>query len=216
VTLVVGLAWAAGAQQFETVPKAKEAQATPAAPASPAGRIGVINIQGAMGRTQEGRKASEDMQAYFAPKQAELEKLRQEISNLENQLRTQERTLSNEARMQLTRQMEQKRKEGERRQQDLSEEVEQTQQDHLNRIGERMQRIISQYAQEKNLSIVLNAVYWFQGGPFVYANQAVDITEEIVQAYDKAHPAQAGAGSSQLTAPDPSRPAQQPPGNPRP
>lgn len=190
------------AQQFETVPQQK-----PAAPAAVTGaNFGIINIQAAMARTQEGKKAFEELQARFAPRQAELEKLQNEIRDLENQLRTQERTLSDEARFQLQRQIEAKRKAFTRAQQDFQDEAQMAQDDHVNAIAEKMQRVIDQYAREKNLSVIFNV---FQGGPIIFATPTVDITDDVVKLYDQTYPAAASPTPPQPPASRP--PASRPP-----
>ena len=195
------------AQQFEKVPEAK-----PATPAStPAGvNIGVFNFQAAMASTQEGKKAAEELQAQFNPRRAELEKLQNEIRDLENQLRAQERTLSEEARLQLLRQIEQKRRLGTRLDQNLRDDIEEAQTEHINRIGQKMQRVIDQYARQKSLSVILNI---YQGGPILYAIQGVDITDDIIRLYDQTYPVPAAAGASQ---PPPARPSPPPRSNPPP
>lgn len=199
--LAVGLlvAGPAAAQRFENVPQAPAGQPT----APPAGiKVGVINVQLAMANTQEGKKASEDLRAQFNPRQAEMERLQREIRDLENQIRTQERTLSEDARNQIIRQIELKRKLATRMDQDLRDDIEDAQEGLVNRIGQKMQGIIDQYAQEQGLNLILNV---FQGGPVIFATQAVDITDEIVRRYDQAHPVQAA------NPPAPQRPAPAPP-----
>lgn len=198
------LAVAAGAQQFEELPTPKPA--TPA-PAAGGNKIGIVNIQAAMLRTQEGRKAALDLQERFNPRQAELLKLREEIRDLESQLRTRQRTLSNEEQVRLLRELEQKRKQASRQEQDLRDDRTRAETDLVNRIGQEMQRILDQYAREKNLSIIFNI---FQGGPVVYATPAVDITDEIVRLYDQAHPVETTKAAPA------SRPAAIPPKQPPP
>lgn len=199
ILLLAVASWAAAplaAQQFENVPEAKPAVQAPA----PAGvNIGVLNIQAAIFGTQEGKKGAEDLRAQFSPREAELQKLQDEIRDLDNQLRTQERTLSDEARFQLARQIDTKRKLGTRAQQDLQEDAEQAQNDLFSRIGQKMRRVLSQYAREKNLSIILDTS---QGVPVIYAAPAVDITEDIVRLYDQTYPLQA---TGQPTQPTPAR-----------
>ncbi len=200
--LLVGLGVAPplAAQQFETVPEAEPQEQ--AGPPSAGIRIGVLNVQAAMVNTQEGQKAAEDLQSRFNPRRAELEKLQREIRDLESQLRTQERTLSEEARLNLVRELERKRKQAARREEDLRDEVEDARADYVNRIGEKMQRIIDQYAKEHNLDVVLNA---FQGGPIIWRAQAVDITQDIIQLYDRTYPLETTTGANQ-PASDPSNP----------
>lgn len=198
------LAAPGAAQRFESVPEGKAAEQGPL----PAGvKVGVISIQAAMANTQEGKKAAEELRARFSPRQAELDKIQRELRDLDNQLRTQERTLSEEARAQIARQIELKRKEGQRLDQDLRDDYEYANDELLNRIGSKMQQIIGRYAQEKNLNIVFNAVPWFQGGPFVYADSTVDITEDIVRLYDQTYPVQAAAPAQ----PPAQKPAAAPP-----
>lgn len=196
VTLAVGLLGSPlAAQQFESVPRAQSATAAPTAAGV---NIGVIDFQAAMVNTQEGKKAAEDLRAEFQPRRVELDKLRREVLDLENQLRTQERTLSNEARRQLVRQIEQKRKAAARMDQDLRDDAEQAQNDVINRLGQKVQNIINQYAQQNNLSLVLNLS---PDGSVVFAHQTVNITDEVIALYDKTYPAQTTAGA---TPPSPS------------
>jgi len=193
------------AQRLEEVPQAKPA------PAAVAGlKVGILDVQEAIGRTQEGRKASEELQAEFGPRQTELQKLTQEIADLENQLRTQERTLSDEARVRLLRQLDNKRRAAPRSQEDLQDDVQVAQSDRINAIWAKMQRVLDQYAREKGYAIIINSSP--ANSPVIYAAPAVDITEDIVRLYDEAHPV---ATSKQPAAPA-SQPQQKPPAQPSP
>jgi outer membrane protein len=191
------------AQKFENVP---EAQTTPAqATGAPAGvKIGVINVQAAMARTQEGQKAGQELDARFSPRQAELQKLQEEITALEDKLRTQERTLSDDARVQALRDLEQKRKEGTRKQQDLQDDLQDAQSAYVQQIGGKMQQIIDRYARENGLNVIFNVS---PGGPVIYATAAVDITEAIIRLYDQTHPVET-AGAAK---PNPSASTNPPP-----
>jgi outer membrane protein len=161
--------------------------------------VGVINIQLAMASTQEGRKALEDLRAQFAPREAEMQKLADEIRDLDGQLRAQERTLSEDARANLARQLEVKRKQYQRQQQDLQDEVEAARNDVINRIGQKMQAVVTRYAQEQGLGLLLD------GQVVVFAIPSVDITEPVVKLYDQTHPVQAAAKTD--SAPAASRPS---------
>ena len=200
-TLLLSLPLAA--QKFENVP---EAQPTPTqATGAPAGvKIGVINIQAAMARTQEGQKAAQELEARFSPRQAELQKLQEEIAALEDRLRTQERTLSDDARLQAMRDLEQKRKEGTRKQQDLQDDAQDAQTTYVQQIGSKMQQIIDRYARENGLNVIFNVS---PGGPVIYATAAVDITEAIIRLYDQTHPVETAGGAK----PNPSARTNPPP-----
>jgi len=201
------LAGPAAAQQFENVPESKPAAQSAAGTGT---RVGVINIQLAMASTQEGRKALEDLRAQFAPREAEMQKLADEIRDLDGQLRAQERTLSEDARANLTRQLEVKRKQYQRQQQDLQDDVEGARNDVINRIGQKMQAVVTRYAQENNLGLLLD------GQVVVFAVPSVDITEPVVKLYDQTHPIQAAAKTDPGAATKPAQPAAARPGSKKP
>jgi outer membrane protein len=190
VAVALSLAGPLAAQQFENVP-----QAQPAAPQQPAAsglRVGVINFQFAMASTQEGRKALEDLQARFSPRQSELQKLADEIRDLENQLRAQERTLSQDAQAQLVRQAEVKRKAYTRAQQDLQDDAEAARNDYIATLSQKMEQVVNRYAQEKQLNLILN--YGDGSNTVIFATPTVDITQDVIKLYDQTFPVQSGSG----------------------
>ncbi|MFQ5777899.1 MAG: OmpH family outer membrane protein [Terriglobia bacterium] len=195
-----------GAQQFESLPQAKE-ETPPTAAAGPGTKVGIINIQMAMAQTQEGKKATEDLRAQFDPRRAELENLQAEIRQMEEQLRTQERTLSADARLQLLRDIETRRKRVTRGEEDLRSDIEKAQADYVNRIGEKMRRVLDRYAKEKGLTVIFDVS---QGGGIVYALPSTLITEEVVALYDQTYPVQTAASAPETP---PARPNQPQPQN---
>jgi outer membrane protein len=192
------------AQRFENVPEAKPAdQAAPAAGL----KIGVINFQAAMGNTQEGRKALQDLETQFAPRRAELEKVQRELNDLQNQLRTQGNTLSDEARVQLIRQGEQKRKLAQRLSQDIQDDAQDAQEELVNRLGTKLKRIIDLYGADKGFHLILD---YSQSNAVAFFAPATDVTDEVVRLYDQAYPVQA-AQPAQPSAPRPAAPRPNPP-----
>ncbi|MGH9861806.1 MAG: OmpH family outer membrane protein [Candidatus Acidiferrales bacterium] len=171
------------AQKFEPVPQAKPADA----PAAPGAKIGVLNLQAAVTLTQEGQKASEELQAKFGPRNADLQKLVEEGRGLEEQLRSQERTLSDEARAQLLRDLELKRKYATRLQEDLQEEMQDAQSEVANRILAKMDPVIKRYATENTLDLIITSG---PSGPVVFATAPVNITQAIIKLYDQTYPVQ--------------------------
>lgn len=197
VALTLLGALALSAQQFEKIPETKPQPATqtPAAGA----KIAIINIDRALASTQEGKKAAEELEAQFAPRRAELEKLQNELNNLNSQLQAQQRTLSPEARQQLIRQIEQKNRQGTRLQEDYQADVNNAQTDVLQRLGPKLQAVINQYAQQNGIHVVLGLNPNTPSTPAVsavYVGPGVNITDEIIRLYDQTHPI-AATGSTQ-------------------
>jgi outer membrane protein len=67
---------------------------------------------------------------------------------------------------------------------DSQAELEQDQNDIINRARARMQAVVQKLAQERDLDLVVDI------SNTVYFKQALDITNDAIAAYDKAHPAQ--------------------------
>src|SRR5258708_13291878 len=66
-------------------------------------KIGLLNVRGAISATAEGKQASAQMQAQFAPQQDELNNLQKQIQDLQTQLANAARTLSSDAQPRLQR-----------------------------------------------------------------------------------------------------------------
>jgi len=73
------------------------AQGSAAAPE----KIGILNMQIAITSTAEGKQASSELQAQFAPRQAELETTRKQIEDIQTRLRNGASTLSDEEKQRL-------------------------------------------------------------------------------------------------------------------
>ena len=179
------------AQSFEKVPAAP--QATPVASSNvAAGKVAIINVQAALLSTQEGQKGLQALQERFRPRQAELEVLQQEVTDYQQRLQSGRRTLSQDAQVEIQREVDKRVKKGRRIEEDLQEESQAAQADLVNRISVKMRPIISQFAEQKGLSLILPITQ--QSSP-IYAATGVDVTPEIVKLYDQAHPVAAAAAT---------------------
>jgi outer membrane protein len=177
------------------VPLSSRAQSSAAAQ----GKIGVINIQQAIGDTAEGKKAFADLSKKYQPRQQELQRLQQEIQAINDQLSKQAATLSDEEQRRLSRDLEDKQKLLKRSTEDAQADFTSDRDDAIRRIGQKMVRIISEYAQQNGYSLVVDDAQI----PVYYASKDLDLTQEIVKRYDAANPvAEAGAPAA-----SPARPA---------
>ena len=186
------------------------------------GKVGIINIQAAIAQSNDGQDAARQLQTRFASKRAELESQQKEISDLQTQLRNQERTLSEEARTRLLRSVDDKTKVFNRTNEDAQAEFQQAEQDAINEIGRKMIGVIDEYAKKNSLAMILDVSS--PQTPVLYADPATDVTRAIIELYNQATakpaattapapaatPAPAAAPSARPAAP----PATPPPANP--
>ncbi len=171
---------------------------------APGVKIGVINIQEAILTTNEGKKEVDGLQTRFAPKQAELKTLNDELDNLKKQLQAQGDKLSEEERGNRARAIDAKQKTFTRNLEDAQNEFQQAEQDLVNRIGQKMVGIMEKYAREHGYAVILDVSG--QQTPVLWANQANSVTKELVDAYNAAAPT-APAPKPAASSAAPARPA---------
>jgi outer membrane protein len=171
-------------------------------PAAP-GKIGLINIQAAIASTEEGKKTLGDIQKKYEPRRNDLERQQQEINALQDQLQKQQTTLSDEERLRLTRELDEKQRLFKRAQEDAQADYQNDNQEAVRRIGQKMVRVINDYAQQNGFALVLDpaAVQL----PVYFAARGLDLTDAIVKRYDAANPGPSPAASS--SSPPPVKPA---------
>lgn len=188
---------------------------SPAATAG-GGKIGLINMQNAIAATAEGKKALAELQAKYQPRQQELARQQQEIQNLQEQLQKQATTLSDEEQVRRRRDLEEKNKLFTRASDDYTASVREDRQDFINRIGQKMMKIIEDYAPQNGYALVVDAQVpvvtsdqVFDGQIQVwYASKEVNISDEIVKRYDSAYPTSAASKPALSNpAPPPTRPS---------
>lgn len=174
------------------------------APASP-GKVGVINIQEAIATTAEGKKAFADLQKKYEPRRQEIQRLQQEAQSLQDQLTKQQATLSDEEQRRLSRELEDKQKILKRATEDANADFSGDRDDAIRRIGQKMVRVITDYAEKNGYSLVVDDAQI----PVYYASKQIDITQPIVKLYDTANPVVADAGTGATPAGNTAKPAAQ-------
>jgi outer membrane protein len=166
---------------FATGPAVLNAQT--AAPAKT--KIGVINIQAAIANTVEGKQIIADLQKKYAPRQAELQRLQQDIQDIQDKLSKQQTTLSEDEQGRLSRDAEAKQTQLKRDAEDAQNDFNHDRDELINRIGQKMVHVISDYASQNGYSLVLDDAQI----PVYFAAKEIEITAEIVRRYDAAYPA---------------------------
>jgi outer membrane protein len=146
-------------------------------------KVGVISVQGAIVGTKDGQKASQELQAKFAPKKKDLDGRTAEVTQMEDQLRKGGALMSEDKRTQLERDIDEKKRRLQRDAQDAEEEFTGEQQKSLGSLGQRMMAVIEKYAKDNGYSMILDVSN--PNTPVLYASSGIDITQDIVALYDK-------------------------------
>jgi outer membrane protein len=190
-----GMAGLAHSQANVQAPAPAPAAAAPVAPAPAAAvaapvestptptKVGVIQIQAALAATKEGQKAAAELETKMAPRKKELEAKQNEIKDLQERLQRGGNTLSDSAKEDLTRNIDTKTKSYNREIEDAQAELQEEQQKVVNALGQKMMAVIDKYAQQNSFAVILDVSN--QNTPVLYASNAVDITKDIIDIYDK-------------------------------
>ncbi len=177
-------------------------------------KVGIINIQNAIISTKDGQKAAAELQSKFDPKRKDLEKKQSEIASLQEQLRKGSNTMSDEAKQKLMREIDSKTRSLNRETEDAQTEFDQEQQKLLQDLGGRIMQVIHKYARDHGYALILDISS--PQTPVLYAASGIDITNEIVELYDKNAPSATSAAPSappaKAATPAPAKPAAPKPG----
>jgi outer membrane protein len=146
-------------------------------------KVGIIHIQNAIIQTKDGQKAAAEIDAKFGPKRKQVEGKQGELQQMETQYRTGANTMSDEAKQKLMRDIDQRRKQLQREMDDANAELEQEQGRVLQELGQKIMAVIDRYANERGFALILDVSS--PQTPVLYASNAIDITRDIVELYDK-------------------------------
>ena len=186
----------------------------PAATTAPT-KVGVIQIQAALAATKEGQKAAAELETKMGPRKKELDGKQGEIKDLQERLQRGGNTLSDSAKEDLTRNIDAKTKSYNREIEDAQAELQEEQQKVVNALGQKMMAVIDKYAQQNSFAVILDVSN--QNTPVLYASNAVDVTKDIIDLYDKTVFTAAPTAPARSIAPAAApRPATSAPAAPRP
>jgi outer membrane protein len=159
---------------------------TPAAPpaAAPAGpaKIAVVRFQMAVAQSNEGQRDFGDLQKKYAPKEAALKSLSDELDNLTKQLQTQGATLSEGERANRAKVIDDKKKQLDRDSEDARNDFQADIQEMYNGLASKVYDVMSTYAEQQGFTLVLDVSQ--QQTPVLYSANGTDITKQVIDAYN--------------------------------
>lgn len=182
LTLVLLLASGIALNAAAQTPAAPATTAAPAAaPAGPA-KIAVIAWEFAVSQTNEGQRDFADLQKKYAPKEASLKTLNDEITTLTKQLQDQGATLSEAERANKSKAIDDKKKQLDRETEDLRNDGQQDMQDLFSSLQAKVYDVMQSYAESQGYTLVLDISQ--QQSPVLFATASSNITKEVIDAYN--------------------------------
>ncbi len=188
-----------------TVGAAAQTSRPPSAPApasavAPTGatKVAVIAFQPAVVSTNEGRAAIAKLQQKFAPKQAELKAMDDQINTLKKELQADGTTLSATERASRQRTIDDKQKTLQREVQDAQSDYQQALGEAFQGLAQKFGAVLQDYAKTNGYGVVLDVSS--QQTPVLWASKGADISEAVIAEYNQ----KSGIPAAPAAAPTPS------------
>lgn len=150
-------------------------------------KVAIISLQKAVIDSADIKAKSAGMEARYKPRVTQIETLDREIAQLTNNLQTNQGKLTPQAEADMTAQLQRKQRDVQRFRDDLQGDVDNERNTILGKATQQMQDVVKKYAEANNIDVVVEAQ------ATVYFKGALDITKDVIAAYDKQYPAAAAA-----------------------
>ncbi len=181
----------------------------PAAGAAPT-KIGFVNSMEVLYGTEEGKQALDKLNKLMQEKQGQFDAQKNELDKLKEDLTQKERNLNPQTRQEMANSITEKEKALTRFQEDAQAEITRRRDEIMGTIGEKAMKIISDYAEKNSFG----AIFVKDQQIVTYVAAALDVTSEIIKAYNTQHPAAAAPAATSSAAPAGTQPAAKPAAKP--
>ncbi len=144
-------------------------------------KIGYVDLQKALNLSASGKAAKEKIKAKVQGYDAEVQQRQEELKKLKEDLEKQAMLLSEEARNNKERSYQQKVKDYQRFTKDIQETLQQTDADLTRKILESLLKVVQDVGKSEGYAIILEKTE----SSLVYADESIDITNEVIKVFDK-------------------------------
>ncbi|MBI3951896.1 MAG: OmpH family outer membrane protein [Acidobacteria bacterium] len=167
------------------------ASQTPMPANIPAAKIAVIDSNDFLSdngiqQLVQQRKLLDDK--YRVPYE-ELQKLQREVTALQQEIQTKSANWTVEVQRKKQEELEDKQLKGKRMSEDLQRDYQKDLQRASAPISERVRTHLQQYASRRGITILLDLAPLNQAGAVPYIDQAIDVTQDFINEYNRAYPA---------------------------
>lgn len=153
-----------------------------AAPAFAEVKVAYVDLQKALNISKAGVAAKNEIAAQVKKYEAEFKTKQEGLQQLKTELEKQAVLLSDSAKAQKERDFQQNVKELQRFQKDIKDELQQKDAEHTKRILNDLFGILQKLGKEGGYTMVLEK----NEGAVIYADESIDLTDELIKAFDAA------------------------------
>ena len=148
------------------------------------GTIAFVEAERAVATVKEGQAMLRQMEEWAKPREREIESMRQRLAELQGQIVSQRSVASSDALERLRQEELDHRRRLEDATRELRREFEAKQDELLRPVAEKLNQVVSEYAEANGLEAVLI----FKPRTIIYLSDEADITDEVIALYDERYP----------------------------
>jgi outer membrane protein len=137
-------------------------------------RIGVLHVERILQQSAAAKAAHDRIEQEFKARDTDIARREQEVRDAAAQLEKARATLSADERGSRERALETRTREVQRLRQQFAEDLRGRQFEELDKLKERLDRVLTRYAKERNFDLILQDA--------LFVGRSVDITDDIIKA----------------------------------
>ena len=146
-------------------------------------KVGIVNIQKVIMTIKEGKNVMSTLEKSFKSKQAELKKQEEAIKKLQQDYQKQSLVLSDKAKATKENEIRMKIQDLQQKTMQYQKDIQKQEAELKKPILEKLKPIVDEVSQKEKVAMTFE----ISSSPIVYAEEKVDITDEVIKAYDKKH-----------------------------
>jgi Skp family chaperone for outer membrane proteins len=188
-----------GVSAFAQQPAATSQKPAPAPALLPKGKIAAINTAIFQDQVEEFKAKVDQLNRQFEPRVKEVQSLADKINALETTIKSQSAVLSPAKVAEMTENLEGMKREYQRKGEDLQAEAGRTRDKAFEPITGKLTKFAEDYTAKRGIVVLVDISNAVQSGTVLWYDPRMDVTQDFVNAYNKANP--------MTTAPAPKAPA---------
>jgi outer membrane protein len=146
--------------------------------------VGLVDIQKIITTIKEGKGVQKTLEKSFNAKKSLLKKDEDQIKKAQESYKKQSMVLAEAARATKEREMQEMMMKLQNKTMEFQREIQKMEQELKKPILEKLRPIIDEVSKANNVAMTFE----LSAAPIVYAEAKLDLTEDVIKAYDKKHP----------------------------
>lgn len=143
-------------------------------------KIAVVDTKAAIDKTEDGKKAQKSIENFIKSTQKKITKKEEDLQKMREDFQKKSAVLSDDIKMQKQQELQTEFAKYQQFARESQQEMQKKQQEVYEPIFKKMRKVIDSFASKEKYDMILD-----KNAGVVFANDAVDITDKIVKAYQE-------------------------------